>query len=82
MTFNDNVGLDTSQVQSGGSGGGYSSGGVGRGGVAVGGIGGIIILILTMIFGGNLLGTSGTSNALNNGNDVASNSGSVSDQFS
>ncbi|PWJ25211.1 hypothetical protein ATK17_1325 [Branchiibius hedensis] len=83
MTFNDNVGLDTSQVQSGGSGGGYGGGGgVGRGGVAIGGIGGIIIMILTAIFGGNLLGSSGTSNALDNTSEVSSNSGSITDQFS
>ena len=45
MSFNDGVGLDTSQVQSGGSGGG-------PGGMAVGGgLGGIILLILGLIFG-------------------------------
>jgi len=38
MSFNDNANLDTSQVESGGS-------GVGRGGLAVGGgVGGIVVL--------------------------------------
>ncbi|MEO6019790.1 MAG: neutral zinc metallopeptidase [Knoellia sp.] len=46
MSFNDNVGLDTSQVESGGGGGGAP------GGLAVGGgLGGIILLILGLIFG-------------------------------
>ena len=45
MSFNDNANLDTSQVESGGS-------GVGRGGLAVGGgVGGIVVLILTLLFG-------------------------------
>ncbi|WP_353949971.1 neutral zinc metallopeptidase [Knoellia sp. S7-12] len=47
MSFNDGVGLDTSQVESGGGGGG-------PGGIAVGGgLGGIILLILGLIFGIN-----------------------------
>jgi hypothetical protein len=47
MSFNDDVGLDTSQVESGGSGGG-------PGGIAVGGgLGGIIMLIIALIFGIN-----------------------------
>ena len=46
MSFNDDVGLDTSQVESGGGGGGAP------GGIAVGGgLGGIILLILGLIFG-------------------------------
>ena len=47
MSFNDGVGLDTSQVESGGGGGG-------PGGIAVGGgIGGIIMLVIALIFGIN-----------------------------
>jgi hypothetical protein len=56
MSFNENVQLDTSQVESGGrsSGGGFGgSGGSFPGGIQVGGgIGGLILLILMMIFGG------------------------------
>ena len=58
MTFNDNAQLDTSQVQSGGS-GGFGGGGFGGGmggGPVVGGIGGIIMLVLMALFGGNLTG--------------------------
>lgn len=52
MSFNDDVRLDTSQVESGGSGGA-------PGGLAVGGgIGGIILLIIGLIFG---IDTSGMS---------------------
>jgi predicted metalloprotease len=47
MSFNDDVGLDTSQVESGGGGG--APGGV----VVGGGIGGIIMLIIALIFGIN-----------------------------
>ena len=47
MSFNDNVTLDTSQVGSGGGGGG-------PGGMVVGGgLGGIVMLILALIFGIN-----------------------------
>ncbi len=47
MSFNDGVGLDTSQVESGGGGGG-------PGGLAVGGgLGGIVMLIIALIFGIN-----------------------------
>ncbi|KGN38742.1 KPN_02809 family neutral zinc metallopeptidase [Knoellia subterranea] len=46
MSFNDDVRLDTSQVESGGGGGG-APGGI----VVGGGIGGIILLILSLIFG-------------------------------
>jgi len=57
VTFNDNVQLDTSQATSGGSsGGGYGGGGNFPGGIQVGGgIGGLILLILIFIFGGNVL---------------------------
>ncbi|HOT55804.1 MAG TPA: neutral zinc metallopeptidase [Ornithinibacter sp.] len=48
MSFNENVTLDTSQVSSGGRGGG-APGGM----VVGGGIGGIIMLILAMVFGIN-----------------------------
>ena len=63
MTFNDNVQLDTSQATSGGSsgGGGYGGGGNFPGGIQVGGgIGGLILLILVFIFGGNVLDGGGT----------------------
>ncbi len=60
MSFNDNANLDTSQVESGGS-------GVGRGGLAVGGgVGGIVVLILTLLFGGNIT-NGGTDGSLNPG---------------
>ena len=56
MSFNDSAQLDTSQVESGGSRGGGGGGGF-PGGIQVGGgIGGLILLILTLIFGGNVLG--------------------------
>lgn len=75
MTFNDNVRLDTSQVQDGGSGGGGFGGGLGGGGgfpggIRVGGgIGGLIVLVLMLMFGGGqILGggsdTSGSSRAI------------------
>jgi predicted metalloprotease len=62
VTFNENVQLDTSQATSGGSsGGGYGGGGNFPGGIQVGGgIGGLILLILVFIFGGNVLGGGGT----------------------
>ena len=47
MSFNDNVTLDTSQVRTGGGGGG-------PGGMVVGGgLGGIVMLVLALIFGIN-----------------------------
>ena len=49
MSFNENVTLDTSQIESGGRGGGGAPGGM----VVGGGIGGIIMLILALIFGIN-----------------------------
>ncbi|NHN54886.1 hypothetical protein G9U51_03690 [Calidifontibacter sp. DB0510] len=59
MTFNDNAQLDTSQVQSGGGSGG---GGMAPGGIAVGGgIGGLILMILMVLFGGNLTGSDPNS---------------------
>ncbi|HET8594798.1 MAG TPA: neutral zinc metallopeptidase [Intrasporangium sp.] len=63
MTFNDNARLDTSQVESGGSGGFGGGGGGFPGGIRVGGgIGGLILLILMVIFGGqSILGGSGDS---------------------
>ena len=66
MSFNENVQLDTSQVSTGSGGGGLGRSGGGGGGFpggiqVGGGIGGIILLILTLVFGGNLLGGSGTS---------------------
>jgi len=59
VTFNENVQLDTSQVSGGGGGG---RGGGFPGGMQVGGgIGGLILLVLTFVFGGNVLGSSQTS---------------------
>ena len=66
MTFNDNVQLDTSQATSGGSsgGGGYGGGGNFPGGIQVGGgIGGLILLVLMFVFGGNVLGGGGTQDS-------------------
>jgi uncharacterized protein len=69
MSFNDNANLDTSQVESGGS-------GVGRGGLAVGGgVGGIVVLILTLLFGGNTNG--GTDGSLNPGPNTQLDPGQV-----
>ena len=64
MTFNDNAQLDTSQVESGSSGGLGGGGGRGGGfpgGIQVGGgIGGLILLVLALIFGGSqILGGGG-----------------------
>ncbi len=51
MSFNDNAGLDTSQV---------SGGGRGRGGLAVGGgIGGLLIVVVGLFFGVDLSGVTG-----------------------
>ncbi len=66
MSFNENVQLDTSQVESGGGSGGFGGGGRGGGGgfpggIQVGGgIGGLIMLILALIFGGGFLGGGNT----------------------
>ncbi|MEI2731213.1 MAG: neutral zinc metallopeptidase [Dermatophilaceae bacterium] len=63
MSFNENVQLDTSQIEARGSSGGSGGGGGGGfpGGIQVGGgIGGLILLILTLLFGGNLIGGSNT----------------------
>lgn len=49
MSFNEDVQLDTSQVEGGGGGGGARPGGV----VVGGGLGGLILLIVMMIFGIN-----------------------------
>src|SRR4051794_35518484 len=53
MSFNDNAGLDTSQVSSGGGGGR----------LAIGGGAGLVILVVSLLFGinpGSLLGGSGS----------------------
>ena len=65
MSFNENVQLDTSQVESGGSSGGFGGGGGGRGGFpggiqVGGGIGGLILLIIMLIFGGGAIGGGNT----------------------
>ncbi len=73
MSFNDNVRLDTSQIQTGGGGGSGGPGGM----VVGGGVGGIIMLILALVFGGNISGGSsttgqgGASSASNPGSDSA-----------
>ena len=64
MSFNDNAQLDTSQVESGGSGFGGGGGGGGGfpGGIQVGGgIGGLILLVLMLIFGGGKILGGGDS---------------------
>lgn len=65
MSFNDDVGLDTSQVEGGGGGGGH-------GGLMIGGgAGGLVILVLTLLFGGNLGGVGdGGGGGLNPGVDT------------
>ncbi len=62
MSFNDNAQLDTSQVESGGGGGYGGGGGSFPGGIQVGGgIGGLVLLVLGLLFGGQgLLGGGGT----------------------
>jgi uncharacterized protein len=70
LNFNENANLDTSQVESGRDGGG-------RGGLAVGGgVGGIVVLILTLLFGGNLTG-SGPNGSLNPGRNTQLDPGQV-----
>jgi uncharacterized protein len=60
MSFNEDVSLDTSQVESGGGGRG--------GGLAVGGgFGGIVVLILSLLFGGNILNDGSSGNQVNPG---------------
>ncbi|NUO34218.1 MAG: hypothetical protein HOQ18_08215 [Dermatophilaceae bacterium] len=62
MSFNDNAQLDTSQVESGGSGGLGGGGGGFPGGIQVGGgIGGLILLVLMLIFGGGKILGGGDS---------------------
>lgn len=60
MTFNDNAQLDTSQIEargSSGGGGGMGGGGSFPGGIQVGGgLGGLILLVLMLIFGKGMLG--------------------------
>ncbi|MEW1953657.1 neutral zinc metallopeptidase [Terrabacter sp. NPDC080008] len=69
MSFNDNAQLDTSQVESGGSGGFGGGGGGGfPGGIRVGGgIGGLILLVLALVFGGNVLGGGGSDGSSQTG---------------
>lgn len=71
MSFNDDVGLDTSQVEGGGGGGGH------RGGLMIGGgAGGLIVLVLTLLFGGNI-GDGGAGGGLNPGLDAQLNPAQV-----
>ena len=51
MSFNENAGLDTSQVSSGG----------GRGKMAIGGGAGLVILVLGLVFGVDTSGLLGSS---------------------
>ena len=60
MTFNENAELDTSQVESGGR----SSRGLPGGLQVGGGIGGLIVLILMVVFGGDLIGGSTGSTSM------------------
>ena len=69
MSFNDNANLDISQVESGGGGG--------RGGLAVGGgVGGIVVQILTLLFGGNIT-SGGTSGRIDPGQNTQLDPGQV-----
>jgi len=73
MSFNDDANLDTSQVESGGG-----RRGLPRGGIAIGGVGGVIVLILTLLFGGDITGgVDGTGTPVNPGLDTALNPGQV-----
>jgi uncharacterized protein len=66
LSFNENASLDTSQVESGG-----------RGGLAVGGgVGGVILLILTLLFGGDITG-GGADGGLSPGQGIELNPGPV-----
>jgi predicted metalloprotease len=96
MSFNENVQLDTSQVESGGGGGGYGGGRGGGGGggsfpggIRVGGgIGGVIILIIVFLFqflgGGSGAGSSLPIDPGSQGGDTANiqAAGQVSSNFS
>jgi uncharacterized protein len=55
VSFNDDAQLDTSQIQSGGGGG--------RGGLAIGGGAGLVILILSLVFGVDTSSITGTPGA-------------------
>ena len=69
MSFNDNANLDISQVESGEGGG--------RGGLAVGGgVGGIVVQILTLLFGGNIT-SGGTSGRIDPGQNTQLDPGQV-----
>ena len=74
MSFNDDANLDTSQVESG-----SGRRGVPGGGIAIGGVGGVILLVLTLLFGGDITGggTDGTGAPVNPGQDTALNPGQV-----
>ncbi len=73
MSFNDNVQLDTSQVQTAGGGGG---GGAPGGLVVGGGIGGIILLIISLIFGINPGSVTGGGTAPDTSNQAQDGTGS------
>jgi hypothetical protein len=67
--FEENVELDTSQVEDvrGSGGGGFGGGFGGKGGLVGGGALGIIGLILALLFGGNILGGGGGDGGLSGG---------------
>ncbi len=68
--FNEDVELDTSQVEDirgSGGGGGFGRGGFPGGGKIGGGALGVIALILAVIFGGNILGGGGSNSGSGGG---------------
>jgi predicted metalloprotease len=81
VSFNDNVRIDTSQVESGGGGGG--GGGFPGGPVIGGGVGGIILLIIVLLFNGfNGGGTTGASPGQLNQGQVSAGGSENGDSFS
>src|ERR687885_2097261 len=64
MSFDENAGLDTSQVEDS-----RGFGGIPGGGIAIGGGAGLLLAILGLIFGGNFLGggSGGTPAPADNG---------------
>jgi hypothetical protein len=75
MSFNEDVQLDTSQVESGG-------GGSGPGGMVVGGgLGGIILLVIALIFGINPSDLPGTNPDSGSGGQVESGGQQSGDAF-
>jgi predicted metalloprotease len=73
VSFNDDVGLDTSQVEGGGGWGGGRGGGLMIGG----GAGGLIVLVLSLLFGGAFSDGGAGGGGLNPGVDTQLNPGQV-----